>query len=126
MSTLDQEVLGAARRLLGTFEDITKLIVEPADFAVAALPSPLLQRFRAETDDYLGKFNAWKEPDRAKIIRKVQMALLTLIQAERAGDPMAAQYATERASLSEKLVKLEGVSALEFVEAAARASSIQI
>ena len=47
-SRAEIELTEAARLLLGTFEDITKLVAETPDFSVANLPASLLSRLRAE------------------------------------------------------------------------------
>ena len=47
----EDSVLANASRLIGAFEEITKIILETQDFSAAALLAPLLERVRHDTDD---------------------------------------------------------------------------
>ena len=122
-----EDLLDAARPLLATFEQLTTLVMETPNFSTSDLPAPLLRRFRAETADYVAKFKAWQAPDALRMAHRVEQALLAVILAQRNAPPETLpEILVQRQRLASSLVKLRGPGALEIIEAAARASGVNI
>ena len=127
----EQALLDAARRMLETFEGIC-LAVHGADRpSVAQLPRPLMERLPGEVREYLDRFAAWRVPDEARLVGRIERALLAVLQARAeagagAAGLNAAELEGQAARLREKLAKLAGTDAVDRVEAAARASSVQL
>ena len=123
------ELTDAARLLLGTFEELMKLVVETPDFSVANLPTSLLGRLRAETTDYLAKFMAWRGPDELGLVCRIQQALLAIILEQAKvppGSPNLLMLTEQRERLTSKLIQLRGAGAVELVEATARVANMDL
>ena len=125
----EQALLDAARRMLETFEGIC-LAVHGADRpSVAQLPRPLMERLPGEVREYLDRFAAWRVPDEARLVGRIERALLAVLQARAeagagAAGLNAAELEGQAARLREKLAQLAGADAVARVEAAARASGV--
>jgi len=127
----EQSLLAAARRLVASFEEIAKLVLETPNFSAADLPRVFLENLRQDTVEYFVKFEAWEAPDRVQLVSKIQQALFAVERARMelpadipANLAILAQLESQRARLAEKLVQLKDEDALEVVNAAVRASSI--
>ena len=128
----EQSLLAAARRLVATFEEIAKLVLETPNFSAADLPRVFLENLRQDTVEYFVKFEAWEAPDRVQLVSKIQQALFAVERARMelpadipANLAFLEHLETQRARLAEKLVQLKAEDALEVVNAAVRASSIR-
>ena len=127
----EQSLLAAARRLVATFEEIAKVVLETPNFSAADLPRVFLENLRQDTVEYFVKFEEWEAPDRVQLVSKIQQALFAVERARMevpadipANLAILEHLETQRARLAEKLVQLKDEDALEVVNAAVRASSI--
>ena len=127
----EQSLLAAARRLVATFEEIAKVVLETPNLSAADLPRVFLENLRQDTVEYFVKFEAWEAPDRVQLVSKIQQALFAVERARMelpadipANLAILAQLESQRARLAEKLVQHKDEDALEVVNAAVRASSI--
>ena len=127
----EQSLLAAARRLVATFEEIAKVVLETPNFSAADLPRVFLENLRQDTVEYFVKFEEWEAPDRVQLVSKIQQALFAVERARMelpadipANLAILAQLESQRARLAEKLVQLKDEDALEVVNAAMRASRI--
>ena len=127
----EQSLLAAARRLVATFEEIAKVVLETPNFSAADLPRVFLENLLQDTVEYFVKFEVWEAPDRVQLVSKIQQALSAVERARAelpadipANHAILEQLESQRARLAEKLVLLKDEDALEVVNAAVRASRI--
>ena len=64
----EQSLLAAARRLVATFEEIAKVVLETPNFSAADLPRVFLENLRQDTVEYFVKFEEWEAPDRVQLV----------------------------------------------------------
>ena len=84
-----------------------------------------------DSKEYLERFAEWKEPDEARLVRRIERALLALLQAQAqlgaAADAAVQAVLAEQADrLRRKLAQLGGAAAVERAEAAFRASGVLV
>jgi hypothetical protein len=115
MGPLETALLESARRLLVAFEAIVYALHADDRPRFASLPAELLQGFPAALADYQRRFQEWKVPDEARLVCRIQHALLSLHQArallpaaEPAGSPLRAEFASQIGRLREKLRAIGG------------------
>jgi hypothetical protein len=126
MGLLEQTLLQSARHLLDIFEQICLALHCDDGVPTTKLPRALAEEFPAALAAYLSRFSEWKEPDEAKLVGRIEMALLALVRAQRqlkATDALeAAELSAQIERLREKLLQLGGTAAVGRFEAAAVAA----
>ena len=128
---LEQAALDAARRMLAVFEAMLVALHGHGRSSFAQLPPHLTAEFPAAVKEYVDRFSDWKVPDEARLIGRIERALLAVLQAQMQLGPATdapgrAELAEQAGRLRQKLVQLSGESAAEHVEAAARASGVLV
>jgi hypothetical protein len=129
---LEQAVLDAAGRMLAIFERICAALRGDGRQAFSQLPAELTAALPVAVQAYLDRFMEWKVPDEARLARRIERALLAVLQAQAqagtaADAPVLTAALTEQAGrLREKLAQLAGAEAVARVEAAMRASGVLV
>jgi hypothetical protein len=128
---LEQAVLDSAGRMLASFESICTALRGDERRAFSQLPAALTSALPAAVKEYLERFAEWKEPDEARLVGRIERALLALLQAQAqlgaaADAAVQAELAEQVDRLRRKLVQLGGAAAAGRVEAAFRASGVLV
>lgn len=117
--------------MLAVFEAMLVALHGHGRSSFAQLPPHLTAEFPAAVKEYVDRFSDWKVPDEARLIGRIERALLAVLQAQMQLGPATdapgrAELAEQAGRLRQKLVQLSGESAAEHVEAAARASGVLV
>ena len=117
--------------MLTTFESICTALLGGDRPAFSQLPADLTSALPAAVKEYLERFAEWKVPDEARLARRIERALLAVLQAQvqlgtAADAPVQAVLTEQGDRLRQKLAQLSGAEAVERVEAALRASGVLV
>lgn len=121
MGTAEEELFNSAAPLLQNFEDICNGIREGRHFSEL---NTRTAQFPALLADYLAKFQAWKNPDEARLVNRIKYALIALY---RAADhlppedvlhqtPIGLELTTQIARLRQKLVMIIGQEQMDIFD----------
>jgi hypothetical protein len=113
----------SAKLLLQCFEDIIQQILS-RDVTFRNVDYDLRASFATILFDFMGKFNAWKVPDEAKLICRIKHALIALYNAEShlphdepVDSKLKLEFRTQIERFRTKLQQIAGVEALETFDA---------
>eukprot|EP00291_Cryptomonas_curvata_P026132 CAMPEP_0172172484 /NCGR_PEP_ID=MMETSP1050-20130122/12474_1 /TAXON_ID=233186 /ORGANISM="Cryptomonas curvata, Strain CCAP979/52" /LENGTH=157 /DNA_ID=CAMNT_0012844033 /DNA_START=175 /DNA_END=645 /DNA_ORIENTATION=+ len=81
MGAVERDLTESAQRLLELFETILSAIRSRPHCASGSLPAAPTQAFLPALADYQRCFHAWKTPDAAKLVGRIQHALVALYHA---------------------------------------------
>ena len=118
MGAVERDLTESAQRLLELFETILSAIRSRPHCASASLPAATTQAFLPALADYQRCFHAWKTPDAAKLVGRIQHALVALYRAARHLPPGPADAGTrgelrrQVRRLREKLAQIAGPDAV--------------
>ena len=118
IGAVERDLTESAQRLLDLFESILSAIRSHPHFALCALPADTAQSFLLALSNYQLCFHAWKTPDAAKLIGRIQHALVALYHAAHhllpapADAGPRAELRTQVRRLRDKLAQIAGPDAL--------------
>lgn len=121
MGDVERALTDAARKLLKCVDAISIFLTVSRFFC--HVPAEYLQEFPVLIKDYEQKFRAWKLPDAAKLVGRINHALRSLVWAFVELDPLdplnedvRKEFRMQIRRLSVKLVQIQGPGALQEFE----------
>ena len=109
---LEIRLMASAKLLLETFE---KILYSTSPFR--GMPHDVTKSFPSQLFDYLRDFKAWKIPDEARLLKRIEHALVALYQArahlppdEPENSQLNTEFRTQISRLKEKMLKIGGAA----------------